>query len=80
MVCGQGSSGTGDREEVMGTQARQCTSSPTVTGVLGAMFPASEPERNKNGLTREGNLWPSGGDRHVNRELQTSPGTAVMEV
>ena len=58
MVCGQGSSGTGDREEVMGTQARQCTPSTTVTGALGATFTASEPEGNKDGLTRWGTCGP----------------------
>lgn len=49
-------------------------------GPLGAMFPAREPERSKNGPAQEGNLWPSGGDRHVNRELQKSPVTALMVV
>lgn len=57
MVCGQGSSGTGDREEVRGTQARHSFNNSN-RGPFGATFPASEPQRNKDGQTQERN--PSG--------------------
>lgn len=67
----------------MDTEARPCIHSTTVTE--GPSVPCSQlggrgAERNKKGPAQEGNLRPSGGDRHVNRDLEKSPVTAMMEV